>query len=235
MANTRDPRSPRPRHLHHLPAGARSLPVAVPLLQPDQPITPAQDALLTAIARQARLGDHIARDLLWRAFAPKLEPAVRRAQRVAWATGWARRNGRPWELDDARQEAWLTFADLVETWPGEGSFIPFVMSYFPWRLRNAMRQLGPPRLRGAIPSRREPVGEDAALTDGETEALLAALMAALSPTDARVLQLRLREGLTLGEIADRLDLSRRTVYRGWARVQHVARCVLTDSVGPREE
>jgi len=235
MANTRDPRSPRPRHLHLLPAGARPLPVAVPLLQPDQPVTPAQDALLTGIARQARLGDDIARDLLWRAFAPKLEPAVRRAQRVAWAMGWARRNGRPWELDDARQEAWLTFADLVETWPGEGSFIPFVMSYFPWRLRNAMRQLGPPRLRGAIPSRREPMGEDAALAERETEALLAALLAALSPADAHVLQLRLREGLTLSEIADRLDLSRRTVYRGWARIQRVARHVLGEAARTRDE
>jgi RNA polymerase sigma factor (sigma-70 family) len=209
--------------------------VAVPVLQPDQPVTPAQDALLTGIARQARLGDHIARDLLWRAFAPKLEPAVRRAQRVAWATGWARRNGRPWELDDARQEAWLTFADLVETWPGEGSFIPFVMSYFPWRLRNAMRQLGPPRLRAAIPRWREPAGADAALADGETEALLAALMAALSPTDAHVLQLRLSEGFTLGEIADRLDLSRRTVYRSWARIQDVARLVLSEPTRPGGE
>jgi RNA polymerase sigma factor (sigma-70 family) len=230
MANTRDPRSPRARHLHLLPVGARPLPVAVPVLQPDQPVTPAQDALLTGIARQARLGDHIARDLLWRAFAPKLEPAVRRAQRVAWATGWARRNGRPWELDDARQEAWLTFADLVETWPGEGSFVPYVMSYFPWRLRNAMRQLGPPRLRAAIPRWREPIADDAALAERETEALLAALLAVLSPADARVLQLRIQEGLTLGEIADRLDLSRRTVYRGWARIQDVARYVLSDPV-----
>ena len=227
MAHTSDPRSPRPRRLHLLPAGAQPLPLVVPLLRPDQPVPPAQDALLTAIARQARLGDHTARDLLWRAFAPKLEPVVRRCQRVAWGAGWARRDGRPWELDDARQEAWLTFADVVETWPGEGSFIPYLMSHFPWRLRNAMRLLGPPRTRGTVPSRREPMAEDAALAERETEALLASLITALTPTDADVLQLRLSEGLTLAEIADRLDLSRRTVYRRWAHIQHVARRVLS--------
>ena len=86
-----------------------------------------------------------------------------------------------------------------------------------------------------IPTRREPIAEDAALTERETEALLAALLADLSPADARMLELRLREGLTLGQIANRLDLSRRTVYRGWARIQRVARRVLSDSAPPRDE
>src|SRR5262245_26958859 len=107
MGRTQDPQATRPRRLHLVLTGTRALPPVVPLLSPVHPATPAQEAMLNALGRRARLGDRGARVLLWRAFAPRLERAVRRCGRLTWQATWARRNGRPWELDDLRQEAWL--------------------------------------------------------------------------------------------------------------------------------
>ena len=225
MARIPDPRAPRAPHLRLLPAGLPPLPVVVPLLRPDQPVTPADDALLTSLARRARGGDLAARDLLWTAFAPRLEPAILRCARVTWGSAWVRRNGRPWDLEDMRQEAWRVFAELTAGWNGEGSVVPYVTAYFPWRLRNAMRRLGPPRR--AVPLRiaAEPVSEYLTPRDVEASELLTRLAAALDPTDAEVLRLR-RQGARFGEIAGSLGVSRRTVSRRWARIRRVAREVL---------
>ena len=65
------------RLLPHLaPGTVAPLPRVVPLLRPDQPITPAQDTLLTNLGKRARLGDDAARELIWRAFAERLEPVI---------------------------------------------------------------------------------------------------------------------------------------------------------------
>ena len=185
MNRSSDSPTPGARRLYLLPAPSPPLPAAVPVLRPDEPTTPAQEALLTGIARRARRGDRPARDLLWRALAPKLEPALRRCGRMAWQRGWTRRDGLPWELDDLRQEAWCVFTELTEDWPGEGSFVPYVTAYFPWRLRNAMRRLGPPRFRLVALDAVEPVAEGWDLLDAEAEALLLAILAALSPEESR--------------------------------------------------
>ena len=125
---------------------------------------------------------------------------------MAWQRGWTRRDGLPWELDDLRQEAWCVFAELTEDWPGEGSFVPYVTAYFPWRLRNAMRRLGPPRYRRVALDAVEPaaVGQD--LLDAEAETLLLAILAALSLEESAMLALRLGEGATLGEVSRRLGI-----------------------------
>lgn len=232
MALDPEPRRPHARRLYLVPHdashGASALPTVVPLLRPDEPVTPAQDALVTAIARQARLGDRDARDLLWRAFAARLQPAMLRGGRVAWQAGWSRRNGRPWELDDVQQEAWLVFADLTACWNGEGSFVPYMTAYFPWRLRNALRRLGPPR-QHALPLRvaASVCAPRVDLTGAEESAVLAALVAALSPGDAEILR-QWAAGDDLTGIARRLGVARRTVQRRWARIRRVARIVLRE-------
>jgi RNA polymerase sigma factor (sigma-70 family) len=235
MARTNDPQAPRPRHLrllpHDPPVAARPLPAVVPLLQPDQPVTPAQEALLTSLARQARLGDRQARDLLWSAFAPRLEPALRRSGRIAWLPGWARRDDLPWELDDLRQEAWLVFSELAAGWDGEGSFVPYVTAYFPWRLRCAMRRLGPTRRSVPLFVAAGIAVECDGLFEAEGEALLAPIAAALSPADAIVLQCRVTEDMSLGEIARELGVSRRTVIRRWTRVRRITRRFLRNRSG----
>jgi hypothetical protein len=197
-------------------------------LPPDRPATAAEEELLNGIARRARLGDRDARELLWRAFAPRLEPVVWRCGRMTWQAHWARRDGRPWALDDLRQEAWRVFAELTEAWSGEGSFVPYATAYFPWRLRGAMRRLGPPRFQATARRRAEPIAECGDLRAVETEPLMRQIAAALSPFDAAVLHLRLREDAGIDEIARRLDRSRRSVNRSWARIRRVAREVLAE-------
>ena len=234
MARTSDPQAPRPRHLRLLEPLAPSrpmppLPAVVPVLRPDQAITPKQDALLTRLARRARRGDEAALDLLRRAFAPRLEPVVLRCGRMAWQDDWARRDDRPWELEDLRQEAWLVFADVVEGWNGKGSFTPYATAFFAWRLRNAMCRLGPQRRAVPLQLGREPVAECQGLLDVESEDLLEAIAAALTPVDAEILRLRIGEGSGFDDIACRLALSRRTVSRRWRRIRRVARAVLSES------
>lgn len=224
--NTKRPRSRG--HLHLLPDRA-PLPRIVPLLRPDQPITPAQDALLMGIAKRARRGDVEARDLLWRAFAARLEPAILRCGRMAWQRSWPRRDDRPWDLEDLRQEAWLVFADLTAQWDGEGSFVPFVTAYFPWRLRNAMRGAAPTRRTLTLMPSLEPVAESAGVNEAEVAMLVSAVLAALAPGDAMLLQWRVVEELSLGDIARQLGVNRRTISRRWARIMRVAREVVRES------
>lgn len=230
MVRTSDSRPPR-RHLRLLaPEEMRPLPVAVPLLQPHTPVSKKDDALLTRLARRAAGGDRAARDLLWRSLAARLEPTIRRCGRVIWQPDWARRDGRPWALDDLRQEAWCVFADLIADWDRQGAFLPYVTAYFSWRLRNAIREMGPPR-RAALPlqaAEATPAHED--LHDVEVAALLNALGAALALGDVAVLELYASEGLSHAEIARRLGISRRTVTRRWARIQRVARDRFGDAI-----
>jgi RNA polymerase sigma factor (sigma-70 family) len=225
----RVPRRTRPPHLRLLPGGLPPLPAAVPILRPGEDVTPAQDALLTGLAHRARRGDVAARDLLWLALAPKLEPSSRRCERLAWRMGWARRDGRPWEMEDLRQEAWLVFVALIDAWPGEGSFVPYAVAHFPWRLKNAMRRLGPPRGRVVLVSRpAEAAAECAELGQVEAEELRTTLLAALSPADAAVLRLRVELGASWGDVACQLGVSRRTVARRWARIRRVTRELLRE-------
>jgi RNA polymerase sigma factor (sigma-70 family) len=228
MARTNDPRRPHLSHLRLLPpsVAAPPLPSVVPLLSPERPVSPTQDAVLTALARRARHGDRDARELLWRAFSPMLEPVLRRSGRMTWRPAWARRDGRPWELDDVRQEAWLVFSDLVDAWSGDGSFIPYVTAYFSWRLHAAMRRLEPPR-RSVPLSYASRVVDNVRRLDGVEDAeLLAAMAAALPPPDADLLRLRVAEGASVADIACRLGVSRRTIARRWKRIQRVARALL---------
>jgi RNA polymerase sigma factor (sigma-70 family) len=239
MARTSEPQAPAPRRLRLLPsiatASAPPLPVVVPLLSPDQPVTAAQDALLTGLAQRARHGDIAARELLWRAMEALLEPSMLRCGRIAWQIGWARRNGRPWELDDLRQEAWLVFAELADRWDGEGSFIPYAAAFFSWRLRTALRRLGPPRSTRTLAFTPEPAADCPDLLDADGEALLSAIESALSPRDALVLRLHVQEDLSQGEIADRLGVSRRTIARRWARIRRISLDVLSDMIPDRME
>jgi RNA polymerase sigma factor (sigma-70 family) len=231
MARTNDPGKPRPAYPRLLapPASSPPLPPVVPLLRPDQPISPTQEAMLAGLVRRARRDDGEARDLLWRAFGPRLEPALRRCGRMTWQRNWARRDGRPWELDDLRQEAWLVFSDLVDGWNEKESFAGYVTAYFPWRLRDAIRRLEPPLRSVPLVYAARITSSGGGVRDAEYDELLTMLAAALPPGDTDLLRMRIVEGATVADIARRLGVSRRTVARRWAGVQSVARRLLRDA------
>jgi len=204
------------------------LPVMVPLLHPEERITPRQEALITMLALRARQGDGAASQLLWRAFEARLEPAVEGCARATQQRTWPQRDGQPWAQEDLRQEAFLVFSDLTATWEGTESYAAYITAHFAWRLRMAARRLGPQRpatLTGLPAMCHE-------LLDAEYQALLEAIAARLSPADAVVLDLCVREGRGLDDIANQLGVHQRTITRRWQRICRVAHEVLSppDSV-----
>lgn len=202
------------------------LPVMVPLLHPDEAITPRQEALVTMLAQRARQGDQAANQLLWRALEARLEPAVSGCAHATRQGASPRRDGQPWVQEDVRQEAFLVFCDLTATWEGAESYVSYISAHFAWRLRLAARRLGPPRppARHAVPPDLPAVCRD--LRDAEYHALLEAISARLSPADAVVLDLCVREGRGPGDIAHQLGVPQRTITRRWQRICRVAHEVL---------
>lgn len=203
------------------------LPVMVPLLHPDEGVTPTQEALMTMLAQRTRQGDQAANQLLWRAFEARLEPALSGCAHATPHGGWPQRDGRPWVQEDLRQEAFLVFSDLTATWEGAESYVTYITAHFAWRLRMAARRLGPPRhaaLHAVAPDLPAVCRE---LLDPEYRALLEAIAARLSPADAVVLDLCVREGRGLGDIAHQLGVQQRTITRRWQRICRVAHEVLS--------
>ena len=203
------------------------LPVMVPLLRPDEAITPMHEALLTMLAQRARQGDQAANQLLWRAFEARLEPAVSGCAPATLHGAWPQRDGQPWGQEDVRQEAFLVFSDLTAAWEGTESYVSYMTAHFAWRLRMAARRQGPqrqPALHAVTPD-LPAVCRD--LLAAEYRALLEAIAARLSPADAVVLDLCVREGRELGDIAHQLGVQMRTITRRWQRICRVAHEVLS--------
>jgi DNA-directed RNA polymerase specialized sigma24 family protein len=199
----------------------------VPLLHPDEGIPPRQEALITMLARRARQGDGAASQLLWRAFEARLEPAVESCTRGARHSTWPQRDGRPWAQEDLRQEAFLVFSDLTATWEGTESYVAYITAHFAWRLRMAARRLGPQQHAALTAA---PLGLPAMcheMLDAEYQALLEVIAARLSPADAMVLDLCVREGRELDDIAHQLGVPQRTITRRWQRICRVAHEVLS--------
>jgi RNA polymerase sigma factor (sigma-70 family) len=203
------------------------LPVMVPLLHPDEAITPKQEALMTMLAQRARAGDQAANQLLCRAFEARLEPAVSSCARATRQRTWPQRDGQPWMQEDLRQEAFLVFSDLTATWEGTESYATYITAHFAWRLRMAARRQGPQRQTAPYAARPDLPSVCRELLDGEYRALLEAIAARLSPADAIVLDLCVREGRGPGDIAHQLGVPERTIARRWQRICRVAHEVLS--------
>jgi DNA-directed RNA polymerase specialized sigma24 family protein len=179
------------------------------------------------LAQRARHGDQAANQLLWRAFQARLEPAVNGCARATQQDAWPQRDGRPWVQEDLRQEAFLVFSDLTATWEGTESYVSYITAHFAWRLRLAARRLGPQRQPALHAVRPDLPAVCRELLDAEYRALLEAIAARLSPADAVVLDLRVREGRVLGDIAHQLGVPERTITRRWQRICRVAHEVLS--------
>ena len=202
------------------------LPVMVPLLHPDQSITPRQEALMTMLAQRARQGDQATTQLLWRAFEACLEPALHSCTRTTQQSTGPHRDGQPWVQEDVRQEAFLVFSDLTATWEGTESYVPYITAHFAWRLRMAARRLGPQRHTAAPADMPDLPAMHRELREAEYRTLVETVAAHLSPADAMVLDLRVREGHELADIARQLGVPQRTIVSRWQRICAVARAVL---------
>lgn len=87
---------------------------------------------IQALATQAASGKIDARDRLFFSLKPRLDIKswlVRPWPNTPELTG-------VWDRDDVEQESWLIFIELLESWNGEESFVPYLFARFAWRLRD---------------------------------------------------------------------------------------------------
>jgi RNA polymerase sigma factor (sigma-70 family) len=204
----------RPTLLHSV-RELEQKPALAPALRPHGPVPLDVDRQLSALGLRAVEGDAAARNTLFAAFSPRLEGAVRRAQRTAmrFAADSAT------EPEDVAQEAFVVFAELLASWSGEGSLSAFVLSHFPWRLSTAVRAMRRPASGIALlPFGGEPVAVDTIEAEDILE-LIEALAAEMPGRCGAILLGRLRDGLTWNELVAQLGTPRRTIMRDWRRVR----------------
>lgn len=210
-----------PRVVHFLP----SSPPLVPVLSPDGEVTPDTDRVLTVIAREAQAGDVAARNALYAACEPKI---ARFARRYRVTTAGPDRCP-AFDLDDVTQEAFLVFADLIESWPGGESFCAYFLGHFPWELRNAVRRLAAANRpsAGLVAAPGVYFLADGSAAAAEAVALLQTVAETLPAPDGNILLWRVRDGEGFGTIARRLGTSTRTATRAWDRIVSEFRRSLT--------
>ncbi len=190
-------------------------PALVPVIMPEDDLSPALERRLLPTVLRAHAGCPDARDALYLAFQPKLR---RFARRIAVPWGGASMVA-VWDRDDVEQEVWLVFDELIRQWTPDRPFGRYVLATFPWRLRDAVyrgvaRAGVPPRMTAV------PIGERDWLHDGSTASveahvLLDVVADQLPALQAVILRRHVGRGETLTEIARDLQVSRSTVTRHW--------------------
>lgn len=199
----------------------------LPVIGADDIILPGFDDTLGSFAMRAQEGDTDARDALFFAYLPKLERLMGHA-RPPYAP-----NGMTgiWDRDDVEQEAWLVFVELVEAWSGDVSFTSWLLSRFPWRLKDVIRDgIGRP----SIPPRRRVVDMELAEMVStpfeemlpETSELVDRIVAALPDELAEALIGHTVHGKTKAQVATEMGVSRRTMVRYWQEIRRIAAEVL---------
>jgi DNA-directed RNA polymerase specialized sigma24 family protein len=203
----------------------------LPVIGVDDIILPAFDDTLGAFAIRAQEGDTDARDALFFAFLPKLDRLmanVRPPYALAGMTG-------TWDRDDVEQEAYLVFVELLHAWSGDVSFTAWLLSRFPWRLKDAIRDgVG----KSPVPPRHIQVPIEVAdkcpslfLDPGpDIRETVDALMDSLPSYLARVLVARALLGKNLAQIGRERGLSRRTMVRYWQEIHRRALDLLDNPV-----
>lgn len=128
-------------------------------------IDSAAVAAIQSMAARAAAGDITARDVLWFAFQPRLDRVshvLKPWPNTPSLTGI-------WERNDVRQESWIIFAELLDAWDREVSFVPYLLARFPWRLRDRiLRGIGKRQNQfGSIKSTEKMFEEQAFIFDDE--------------------------------------------------------------------
>ena len=195
----------------------------LPVIGADDIILPAFDDTLGAFAIRAQEGDTDARDALFFAYLPKLERLMSYARPPHALSGMTG----IWDQDDVEQEAYLVFLELVDGWSGDVSFTAWLLSRFPWRLKDTIRSgvgkpSGPPRQR-VVPI------EDAAFVPVEVDDLtpedremIDRVLDRLPEYLGQILVAHALHGTSKAAIARDLDISRRTMVRYWQEIRRRA-------------
>lgn len=165
------------------------------------------DEILSDLARSAESSTPSVRNALFTAYWPILQ---RTCQRAWWM--YARRSFV--QLHDVESEAFLVFAGLLDSWPGNGSFTRYLLARFIWRLREHIRRLNGAAVMtdtrmGLFESTEHCYGAEMAL------ALLDDLVRELAPFDQQLVLRKVRDGDSLARIASDLGVTRRTAERRW--------------------
>jgi len=190
----------------------------------DFALTPEIDADLSSRALRSQ-HDPAERDVLFSLLAMKINRFCARFRR------W---NLRPWEIDDVRQEAYVTFVDVLNGWrpiPGTDSpsgFSYYFMRVYPGRLNDRVVGIVGTRRGRPTPSawheeRDDRVDPDEMERDIETLAYIMDLSASLDAANAKILLLRAADDLTPDDIAAQTGISRRTYYRRWQGIADTIR------------
>ena len=199
-----------------------SPPVLLPIIGANDELLPALEERLHSVAVRAKEGDRVARNGLYAAFEPKL---IRIARRLNVPPAFGTDIG-IWGREDIYQEAFIAFAELIDTWTVTIPFGRYILANIPWRLRDAVyRGVGK---RGVPPHTYAVAVEDAIwLADDSvsvevSKLLIAIIGEALPSPRGRILYAHLCDGRTLTDIARDLGVSRRTVTRHWTLIrQHL--------------
>lgn len=185
----------------------------------DFALTPEIDADLSCRALRAQR-EPAERDILFNLLALKINRFCARFRR------W---NLRPWEIDDVRQEAYVTFVDVLNGWrpiTSDGApsgFSYYFMRAYPGRLNDKVVSIVGTRRGRPTPAtwheeRDDRIDPAEMERDIEMLAYIMELSASLDAANARILLLRTADDLTPDDIAARTGISRRTYYRRWKRI-----------------
>ncbi len=185
-----------------------------PVLQSHGPVPSDIDNRLGQLGIRARQGDQDAQNALYAAFAPRLDPSVRRAQ-----GNCLRRGLDPAiEPEDIAQQAFVVFVELLANWSGQGSLSGYIIANFPWRLIDAVRHMSHVRPRTSFALQPASLLEDETFSGEEAITLLTLLAGKLPEREGQILLFRVRDGMTWVQIAEALKIGKRTAYRDWRRV-----------------
>lgn len=186
-------------------------------MTPDLDLDLSRDAIIA-------LHDRAGRDQLLEALAWKI---------ARFCARYRNRDLGPWEFDDIRQEAFLTFIDVLETWTplvsqdGPAGFGYYFLRVYPLRLASrvwTMRRS--PTTAGPAGDTPDPIDvEDTVLVNQ----VIAEICGQLNALDQEIFQLAARDGLGPSRIADLTHISRRTIHRHWPAIVSIARERLRDA------
>lgn len=202
----------------------------LPVIGVDDVILPAFDDTLGSFAIRAQEGDTDARDALFFAFLPKLERLMSHARTPFARTGMTG----VWDRDDVEQESYLVFVELVDGWSGDVSFTAWLLSRFPWRLKDMIRDgIGrptiPPRQREVGLDQAEHVAAELEEINPEAQALVDQMMDAMPEHLGQILVEHALHGKNKTTLAKELDISRRTMVRYWQDIRRIATEILGDN------